>query len=499
LFFFGDGFELYAAPADAYAGGTYWDSGSGNWSLVAGRFSGSRAAQNLSSGAWMQKASGQNDGIHHINLAFQQTAPISGTTLGFYVRLTDGATNQCTVVFRTDGAILLVSGGPTGTVLATYTGAVTVVSTWYGFEMEVVVHNTAGSFTVRKNGNPANDFTLGSLNTRGGTANNYANGIAIGMQSPVSGQHTVDDFLWRSDAASVPWAGEVRCFTRMPASDVTVQWTPSGSVVPASNYPGGTNANTGLAASARYLPFTAPIGGTVGSATMQCATAVTANIKCAIYAAVAGVPTTVLGSATLTTNPGIGTTTFTFSTPVPVTQGAQYFLAFRQDTASGAFNYLAGTPPGGYVPLSNSTTYAAFPETNPPSTSVSTNYGATINITPSAANAGMVADTMQDAAASYVSSSTPGQTDLYGIAPIAGTPTGIVGVTTRALAQKSDAGTRNVALRLRSGATDVTGTSTALGTAFGWVWRSDTVDPATGAAWSAVAVANLKIGQTVSA
>jgi hypothetical protein len=45
----------------------------------------------------------------------------------------------------------------------------------------------------------------------------------------------------------------------------------------------------------------------------------------------------------------------------------------------------------------------------------------------------------------------------------------------------------------------VTGTSTALGTAFGWIWRNDLVDPATGAAWTAVGVSNLQVGQTLSA
>jgi hypothetical protein len=39
---FGDGFDLYAAPADAVAG--YWDSGaSATTALLAGRFAGSQA------------------------------------------------------------------------------------------------------------------------------------------------------------------------------------------------------------------------------------------------------------------------------------------------------------------------------------------------------------------------------------------------------------------------------------------------------------------------
>jgi hypothetical protein len=184
-----------------------------------------------------------------------------------------------------------------------------------------------------------------------------------------------------------------------------------------------------------------------------------------------------------------------------VVQGTTYYVALRGDLNAATWAYHT-SPPGSYSYQTNALSYASFPVANPTSLSVSTSAGLQIlvNITPTGAvNAPFVADAMQDAAASFVSSSTVGQTDLYGIAPIAGTPASIIGVTTRALAQKSDAGTRNVALRLKSGATDVTGTSTALGTAFGWIWRNDLVDPATGAAWTAVGVSNLQVGQTLSA
>jgi hypothetical protein len=192
-----------------------------------------------------------------------------------------------------------------------------------------------------------------------------------------------------------------------------------------------------------------------------------------------------------------GTSTFTFSTPVAIVLGTQYWVGFMTDTA--ATNSLAVTSSNLTGLQQGSTSYAAFPTANP-ATSVANAVIFTVNITPTAAvNAPFVAEPQQDAAASYVSSSTVGQTDLYGIAPIAGTPTGIVGVTTRALVQKSDAGTRNVALRLRSGATDVTGTSTALNTTFGWIFRTDTTDPATGAAWTAVAVNNVNIGVNLAA
>jgi hypothetical protein len=50
--------------------------------------------------------------VHHIVCAFQQTAALTGTTLGMYLQLSDGATNQCCIVFRSDGAILLTSATP---------------------------------------------------------------------------------------------------------------------------------------------------------------------------------------------------------------------------------------------------------------------------------------------------------------------------------------------------------------------------------------------------
>lgn len=501
-FFFGESFDLAAAPADLYMGGTYWDSGTGgNFALAAGRFSGSRALQSTSSaGIWLTKSSGANESVHHFNVAFEQISALVGTGPYFYIRLIDGTTDQCSVVFRSDGAILLTSGGPTGTTLATYTGAVTAPSTWYGFEIEVVVHNSTGSFKVRKSGNPSDDFSLTGLDTAGGTVNNYANKVSLGIQASGGGAtQAVDDFLWRSDPSSVPWAGELRCYTRMPVSDASVQWTPSGAVLPQAYFPGVSTTNSTTPVSARYMPFVPVCDGTVGSFTVQALTAATVNIKAALYASAAGVPTTVLASATLVTNPAAGTVTFTFPTPIAVTRGTTYFVAYCSDVSTGSFVFVNPTPYG-YLAYSGGT-YAAFPATNPAGISTTgIAIAFTVNITPTAAaNAPFVADMVQDAATTYVSSNTPGQTDLYNIAPISGTPTGIIGVTTRALAQKSDAGTRNIALKLKSGATDVTGTSVSLSTNWGWVYRNDLVDPATGAAWTPVAVNNLQIGETLAA
>jgi len=71
-------------------------------------------------------------------------------------------------------------------------------------------------------------------------------------------------------------------------------------------------------------------------------------------------------------------------------------------------------------------------------------------------------------------------------------------VTTRGFCEKSDAGTRLMAMQLRSGGTTVQSPAPALGTNFQWLWRTDMVDPATGGAWSAAAVNNVNIGPIIT-
>jgi hypothetical protein len=224
MYVFGDSFDLYGTTSDA--GQSYWDvaNAPANATLATGRFSGGRAwGHNISTS--LVKLSGSNDAVHHVVVAYFQTAALSGTTLGAYIELFDGATAQCSIVFRSDGVILLTSGGPTGTVLATYTGAVTIASQWFAFEFEVVINNTTGSFRARVNNATSDSFAATSLNTRV-SANNYANKIQIGMQANVVGA-AFDDLLWRSDPASVPWVGDIRTYVRMPASDVSKQFTPN--------------------------------------------------------------------------------------------------------------------------------------------------------------------------------------------------------------------------------------------------------------------------------
>jgi len=264
-FLFTDGFDCYAAMADLALG--YWEAGTNNGTIVTGRFTGSRGIRGNSTSAInseFTKTSSQNDAVHHFHVAFLQNNALGAATVNRWITLFDGSTAQCTIAFRGDGSIILASGASTGTVLATYSSAFTA-TVWNSFEIEVVINNTTGSFKVRKNGNTSDDSATTGLNTRGGTANNYANKIGIGC-SATGFSMDIDDFVWQSSAAAGTWIGEVRCRTRRPAADSgSPQWTrsASGSALTLLSTP---NTNTGITAGVAKLSV--PL--TVSRSGVQC-------------------------------------------------------------------------------------------------------------------------------------------------------------------------------------------------------------------------------------
>ncbi len=488
---FGDSYDCYAAPADMVAG--YWDSGTNStWTFVAGRFAGSQAVNIASSNTNVVKSSAINDAVHHLVVAFRQTSAITGSTLGGYLQLLDGATAQCSIVFRSDGAILLASGGPTGTVLATYTGAFPVLNTWYALEIEVAISNTAGYMNVRKNGNPVNDFTSATNLDTQNSANAYANKLQFGMGASIVSAHQFDDLYWRSDASSVAWMGDIRCYTRAPASDASVQFSRTPTVATSTiNASSSASDATGVV---KYTTFTPAFTGTVGTIVVQVNTGFTGNMKCSIFADAGNTPGAVLGSATTLTNPTTGPNTYTFGTPVPVAKGTQYWFGLSHDVLVSLSTTAGTTGKQG-----TGVAYAAFPVASPTMSGNVAASASTVSIT-TTVNADMVNEAQQDATTSYVYDSVPGHADLYGIAAIASTPLTTYAVTTRAYAIKSDAGTRTMAVQLKSGSSTVASPTVVLTPSnWQWAWRTDTTDPATGAAWTAAAVNVAQCGPVVIA
>lgn len=447
-YFFADGFNFYASTNDMLAG--YWDSGTlTGLTFGPGRFAGSQCVRNGTSiSAWLIKASGVNDAVHHFNFTFQDTSIVAGnTTPAFYIQLLDGVTNQCCVVFRYDGSMVLTSGAPGGTVLATYASAISAQSVWFSYEVEVVIHPSAGSFTVRTNGAASNSFQATGLNTRT-SANSYANKISLGMANSVAANvYLFGDLVWRSDASSVAWIGDVRALQQMPVSDVSTQFSraPSSTTITGTPF----NTTTDATGTARYTPFTPTNTGTVGSILVNVNTAFTGNMKCSIFSDIAGNPGAVLGSATPIVNPVSGNNTMTFGTPVAVSKNVQYWWGVSHDVTAVLMyvNTTTGRTTSGV-------TYAAFPTASPAAVGSTAPVAGTVNITLNV-NSDAVNEAQQDGTVSYTYDSVVGHADLYDLADLPG-PATIYAVTTRGFMCKSDAGSRSGQLQIRSGSVGTT-------------------------------------------
>jgi hypothetical protein len=492
--FFADSFDTYDIVQTLPNG--YWDtmnSGAPCATLVAGRFAGSQAFQSSTVlGFWLTKNSGANDSIHHITIAYMQTQGLSGATLGGYLTLGDGSTAQCTIVFRSDGAILLTSGGPTGTVLATYPNAVNFRNEWFLYEFEVVINNTGGSFSVRKGGTQVNSFSATGLNTRGGTTNNYANQLVLGQNAQIN-NWLIDDFIWRSDPVSVAWLGDIRCYSRRPATDVSIQYS---RVSPATHILNTAFASMSMTPpAALYVGFLAKYDGTINNVLLSMALGYTGNMRCALFSGTAAGPTTVLAAATAPiNNPVTGNNSFTFSPAVAVSKNTQLWAGFCSDSPTGS-NINSGATTFGITGCSSPTAYAVFPLN---SVGVASGPAPVVSIVYTASSNATIAGPLQYNNAVFVNDGVAGASDTYNISGLAVEPPSIVAVVTRGIMAKSDnLNPRSGSLNLTSGTTTVQTPTETLSTSMFWTWRVDVTDPNTGAPWTPSAVDNLQVGPVV--
>jgi hypothetical protein len=94
----------------------------------------------------------------------------------------------------------------------------------------------------------------------------------------------------------------------------------------------------------------------------------------------------------------------------------------------------------------------------------------------------------------YVGVTTDGQGDTYSLSDLATGTNSVKGIQTSLNVAKSDAGTKSVKRRVRSGGTTYTGPSVALGTTYNTVIEVLELDPATSAAWTVSSVNALEAG-----
>lgn len=486
---FGDGMDMYASTADL-ALGRWTSTVFGTASLVSGANTAFSIGQALRLGTTSTLVAIfdtlTNETTVYFSLRFKNT---TGTTSAQILSLQfrDGSNVQCTVDFRGDNAILVHSGATAGTTLATLTSAYSS-ATWDSYQGKIVINNTTGSVEIRKNGSVTPIINITGVNTRAGSTNAYVNQIAL---LTTASSFTVDiDDLWISSdngAAPTSWPGDVRCVSTMVATNTQTQFTPAPS--PATVTPFTTNSTTSKATGLGLMgAFTASYTGTIASAIVQITTGGTGNLKAAIYDST---KTTALATSNAVVNPVAGANTITFGTPLSVTRGTVYHLAFDADFT---IVYTSNSVQG----FSFSTAYVSFPAASPTTTGSAPTPIYSVSISPTV-NAEFVFDPTQDGDTSYLYSSTVAQEDKFTVAALTVTPASIIGVAPFVLWRKSDSGARTGTISLTANGSSDTGEIVGVTPSLSYTYSTKFVplDP-TGAAWTAANVNAMLIGLAVA-
>lgn len=230
-FLFADGMDWLAAAADITM---RWDtaSGSGNAIVAAANtaFGVGQAFQFPASGSnTLAKAWGSNDATIFGTIRRKQAGGTSGVAY-FMVQFVETASIQCTIRWNEDTSITVASGAAGGTVIGSVAAGAFSVNSWDSWQFKVVIHNTAGSVEIRKNGSATPILSVTNVNTRAGSANAYANKIQVGESAASTTTHQFDDFLLCSSTGAAPndWTGDLRGYTEAPSGTAQSQWANTG-------------------------------------------------------------------------------------------------------------------------------------------------------------------------------------------------------------------------------------------------------------------------------
>lgn len=257
-FIFSDSFDFYtvgSSPEPAYGGWTSFSNISISSTVTRFGTGKSLTSGIANSGAALKSFTSNSSATIYINCALYWPVLNGSTAQINYITLRDVATDQITIVFTHLGSIQLYRGSSTGTLLATYSNAF-AATVWTQFQFKIKIDPSAGTFEVRKNGNPSADFTATGLNTRA-SANSYVNGLLYNPNYLSTTSYMDDLLIFDDNSASAPnsWVGDVRSYSLTATADTAQKdFTPVGST---SNY-----ANVG-----KFAPNAATYNysGTVGN------------------------------------------------------------------------------------------------------------------------------------------------------------------------------------------------------------------------------------------
>ena len=489
---FWDGFDKYAAvnalTPNSTMGDEWTSLPTSNFGLfVAGRFTGSLAVQ-FTFGSIASRTLPSNYSRLIGGIAMQSgLAGNSGVIFG------DAGTNQCAVGLNSSGKLVLWQGGLGGTQIAISSASVTA-SSWHYVEWDLTFASS-GTYTVWLDG--VQVFTgTGNLKS---SSNSYAN--TVGISGPSSTGCNFDDMYLFDSTGSTNNAqrGDSRVETLYPTGDASVAFSISQGAIGA--YYSLQNLNGFMSNNILYLrKYTAPVSGTLNSiSVMPLSSSSGANFKPAVYADNSGSPGTLLSGGSTVTGCTSGTAlTLPLTTPQSLTAGTNYWIGYVTDTALTMQRQDAT----GFVTSAGYTATVTF-SSAPPSTAPSMSSGQNSlqvwgNVTGMSTNYSEANEVPPGGDVSCVTSSTVGAEDRYNFGSLSSTPASIAGVKVSALLRKTDSGPRTVTVQLKSGSTEVTGSSQTPTTSYLYFANYQDTDPNTSAAWTASGVNSVSAGAKIA-
>ena len=423
------------------------------------------------------------------------------------VDIYDSGTSQLRLIQR--GSTLEVNHSVT-TVLVTSAANTIPTSGWFYLEIGAKIHPSTGWVTVKVNG--VTIATVSNVNTTT-SSNNYVN--SIGFNAVVDDMYFCDATTGAGAHPNNTFLGDKRVATIFPSSIISTQFTHNPVDVSAGYlieveawiYANKVNLCSPLDNGLRLAPVYEQVSnatdchygsspkmaasGYITSMTFRFRDYPSAKIRPVIcpWDAVNQVPlgAYIYGNETVGLTAGNNTLTFPTNS-APVTKDVIYLFGFITDTTVIAYasDYSAGFTGVG--------TYASLPSTYVAGASAQTPCCA---YTYSVDSMGAVSESGMNGDASYNSSSTATDTDLFGIASGLAAGSVIYGVTIKGEYALDGAGARNVINVAKSSTTTALGVAQALNTSYKTIEDIFVTDPNTSAAWTIANLNALQIGYKV--
>jgi hypothetical protein len=493
-----DGFTKYRQIAAALFGDD-WTSNYGN--PVVDGYTG-----NFRAGAFGGDSfeCGENSGLY-------KALPSTYTTLiwglrfntpvlnGFAVSVDDTTTNQFTLRTDSGGFIEAYRGGPGGsfaqggTLLQTSTATINI-NAWHYLECQVTISSSVGTYHVYLDNTLI--MTNSGVNTQA-TSNAYCNSFSFYSCDAQLGM-LVDDLYICDTTGTVnnTVLGDSVVETQFPVSDSSVQFSVGASSfgTPYSYVGGSTPTGANVLVLRAFTPSENCIINSISVIPEN--TNLSAKYKMVIYSNSGGAPHTLMSTGTeiVGTTTGVPLTGNLVS-PQTLTGGSQYWLGFITDTS---INMQINDSLSLYGFTAANTYTSGAPGTAPTMTGNQADWCMWGNVT-STSNFSEVNQLPLTTQINYLTNTAVGNEDQYNFPALSLNPLHVWGVKVSAYAAKSDAGSRNISLMVKSGATDDPGnfTAQALTASYQYYYSHWNLNPNTGLAWTYSTVNNATSGMKI--